>query len=239
MGLSQELIKNILIDSLTPKFDDKISKSNINYNQAKAWFLEHIYILSKFLYEYYDSKNILEIWLFKEFHKLFYPPNYKILVSRNWVIYENLPWEWRKQEYNPQIKTKEFTKYSENIENDFIKLLNNYNSIIRKKETDILKLFFDFLSIHPFWDSNLTIISIIIDLELLKNNYEILNILNIRFTDINFFYFLFTYYHKNIEKEAILDEILSLIKDFNNWSLSSEIIQEKNKQIIYNTAKLM
>lgn len=238
MNLQQELIKNVLIDSLTPKFEDKIIKSNIDKEKAKQWFLAHIEVLSIFLYNYYANKETLEILLFKDFHKLFYPSNYKILVSRNGILYENIPWEWRKQEYNPQIKTSKFTRYSENIENDFIKLVNDYNLITNKRETDIVKFFFDFLSIHPFWDSNLTIISIIMDLELLKYGYKFLNILKIRFVDHNFFYFLFTYYQKNIERKDVLEEILSFIKDFNNWSLSNELIEEKNKQEVYNTSKL-
>ncbi|MDD4151582.1 MAG: Fic family protein [Candidatus Gracilibacteria bacterium] len=239
MNITKEIIKNLLIESLIAKFEYKISKANINIEKAKEGFFAHIEILSKFLHEYYNTKNILEIGLFKDFHKLFYPSNFKILVSRTGVLYENLPGEWRKHEYNPQIKTKKFTKYPENIENDFIKIIDDYNSLTNKKETDVLKLFFDFLNIHPFGDSNLNIISIIIDLELLKYGFISLNILKIRFKDRQFMYFFEDYYRKNIEKESVLDEVLSMIRDFNNGTLSNEIMEAKNKQEIYSTNKLL
>ncbi|MDD5197469.1 MAG: Fic family protein [Candidatus Gracilibacteria bacterium] len=239
MELSLEIIKDILIDSLTPKFEDKISKSNGDYEKAKQGFLGHIEILSKFLYEYYDTKNILEIGLFRNFHKLFYPENFKILVSRNGIIYENLPGEWRKQEYNPQIETLKFTKNPQNVEKDLIKLIKDFNLIENKKENDILKFFFDFIDIHPFGDSNGTIASIIMDLELLKYGFTPLNLLKLRFNDRQFICFIFEYYQKNINKIRIFDEIISIIKDFHNETLSEEMLNEKNKQTIFSTSTLV
>ncbi len=66
-----------------------------------------------------------------------------------------------------------------------------------------------------------------------------MNLLKLRFNDRQFICFIFEYYQKNINKIRIFDEIISIIKDFHNETLSEEMLNEKNKQTIFSTSTLV
>jgi hypothetical protein len=52
-------------------------------------------------------------------------------------------------------------------------------------------------------------------LECVKNNFPQFNIVNIRFKNKDFVYYINYFYEKNIDKKNILDEIIELINKFN------------------------
>lgn len=235
--LSKEEIKLIIHNSLLPKFESRIS-GVVDISQAKIFFENHVEILSDFVYNSQtDDESFVNIDLFKWLHKLLYPKDFKIIVCRNWIYYENIPWEWRLHDYNPQIPTSYWSK-KEDIEKDLNNFIQSYNSIKEKNEEDILRFYFNFLRVHPFWDSNWTLASLICDLDLKWNWFNWFNILKIRFEDIKLFYYILTYHEQNIKSNNVLKEIISMIRDFQDWNLSDVLIEAKNKQEIYTTKKL-
>lgn len=229
--LDLNLIQNTISKSLAPKFEASV----LNWTSNSSKNNEIINRISEYVFKNYSQNNILTVDFIKWLHKLFYSEWEKILVYRDWIYYHNIPWEWRLHNYKPQILNLYYTENPNNIDNNISKLVQSYNLIKKKKETDILKLYFDFLSIHPFWDSNWTIISILCDLESIKYWFPVLNILNLRFNDVQFFYYCFEYYEKNIDKKNILNEVIKLVYYFNKNKISKEVFEEKNKQTIYST----
>jgi len=235
--LNKETIKLTVTETLAPKFEAGILSGKLNLEQAKKSFEGHMKILSDYIYENYSKIGYLNIDFMKWLHRLLYPKDFKIIVQREWIRYENIPWEWRLHDYNPQIPTSYWSKQCD-IEKDLYKFTNEYNLIQNKTIANILKYYFDFLRVHPFSDSNLTVVSIICDLECTKYWVLLLNMLDIRFKDSKFMYYITTYYEENIQKNNILEEIAWFISDFHNNNLSQKIIDMKNKQTIYSTSKL-
>lgn len=108
-----------------------------------------------------------------------------------------------------------------------------------KTREDILRYYFDFLRVHPFGDSNLTVISIICDLECIRHGFRLFKMLDIRFKDKQFMYYFTAYHEKNLHIEDILLKILFYIDCFHDGVLPDEVLKEKNNQIVFSTAKLL
>ncbi|PJC56638.1 hypothetical protein CO024_01925 [Candidatus Gracilibacteria bacterium CG_4_9_14_0_2_um_filter_38_7] len=160
-----------------------------------------------------------------------------MVIYRDGIYHYNTPGEWRL--YNDKTEEDNHPHSEQiNIESDMIAFTCDYNLIETKKRTDVLQYYFDFLRVHPFADSNLTVISIIHDLECKKYGFETMDLLQIRFEDRKFYLYFLYYYENNKNKMGILDEIIKLIDDFHNKKLSQKVIDEKDKIIIKTTTEL-
>ena len=156
-----------------------------------------------------DKLSNLDIDFFVWFHKLLYPVWFQIkAIWNDWVEYIMFPWEFRKQFF-----LKHITDFSsvENIQRDFQKLLDNFNAIENKTREDIIIFYINFMSVHPFWDSNWTISALISDILCKKYWFEELNLLNLRFKDKNTLFKVIEIY----EKDKNSEQILNLIDEFN------------------------
>ncbi len=237
MFFSKEIIKKIISDLLKIKFDSKIYNTLPELRKAKKSFEIQVDNLTNYIFENYLKTDELTIDFIKWLHKSFYPEWTIIKTIRDGKIYNNLVWEWRLNEARHK-EDHHLHWLQKDIEKDLIEYTNYFNSIKYKKRIDILKYYFDFLRVHPFADSNLTIISIICELEFFKYWLKSLNFLQTRFKDGKFLNFCIFYYEENKYKFWILEEIEKMIDDFFNWKLSKEIIEKKEKVNIKTTQEL-
>lgn len=121
------------------------------------------------------TKDFLSDWILKEsfikkLHKIHYPIWYKLYkeIAWKWKIVIMIPWNYKTIENFTRVKVKD-TKY------EMSKLIDNYNkkiNITDNKFNFITKTIINLFKIHPFWDGNWTIISIIYDLLLINNNLK-------------------------------------------------------------------
>lgn len=197
--------------TLFPRFEN-ISrwKLETEIEKFKLGFDSHCQIMANYIQKNENKLDNLDIDFFVWFHKLLYPAWFQIkAVWNDWVAHIMFPWEFRKQFF-----LKHITDFSsiENIEIDFEKLLVDFNKIEVKNRLDIMKLYFDFWSVHPFWDSNWTIISIVCDLLCKKFWFSELNLLNLSFKDKNTLFKIIEIY----EKENNLEKVLNIVDEFNN-----------------------
>lgn len=236
--LDKETIQSTIYETLAPKLGTGVLIPAQDDTNAKNSFEDVVKLLPDYIFENYSKSNILSIDFIKWLHRLLYPEGTEIVVFRDWKYHYNLPWEWRSHNYEPQISFSYWSAQSD-VEKDLANFTDKYYSLQEKKRTDILRYYFDFLRVHPFGDSNLTVISIICDLECKKYWFEPFNMLNIRFKDRQFLLYCLAFHEKNIHKEGVLQEILTYIDDFHNNTLSDEILREKNKQIIFSTSTLV
>lgn len=230
-------INNIIYNLLKIKFDSKIYNNNFELEKAKKDFDTQVSNITNYIFENYFKKDYLSLDFIKWLHKSLYPEWTTIKTYRDWKYYINLVWEYRLHE-NTHEEDNHHHSYQKNIETDLINYTNYYNSIKDKKRTDILKYYFDFLRVHPFADSNLTIISIICELEFFKYWFKSLNFLETRYKDGKFNYYFLYEYENNKNKTWILEEIEKMIDNFQSWKLSQEIIEKKEKLDIKTTTEL-
>lgn len=235
--LDRDTIKTSIIETLSPKFEARALVAWWDYELLRKAFEDNVTILTGYIYQNYSEVNIWDIEYIQWLHRLLYPENSTIIVQRGGIRYANTPGEWRKHEYNPQIPTSYWSKQCD-IEEDLYRFTHEYNRIDNKTLTDIVRYYFDFLRVHPFSDSNMTVATIICDLECRKYWFDPLHMLKIRFMDKQFLYYIITYHEENIQKSAILEEIIGLIYDFHDQNLSQHILDAKNKQVLYSTAHL-
>lgn len=201
-----EIIKKTLV----PRFKNiSFWKSDEIVKSLIISFDSHCQIIANYILQNENKLDKLDIDFFIELHKIFYPIWYEIKALWNdWIQYIMKPWEFRKQ-----IFYKHITNFSkvENIERDFFELINNFNSILYKNRKDIIKFYIDFLSVHPFWNSNGTIWALISDILCSKYWFKELNLLNIRFKDKNTLFKIIEIY----ETEKDLEKTLNVIDNFN------------------------
>lgn len=235
--MTKDEIRSIIYNLLKIKFDSKIYNNQLELEKAKKDFENQVDNLTNYILNTYLKTDELTIDFIKWLHKSFYPEWTIIKTIRDGKNYDNLVWEYRLHE-NTHKEDNHHHSYQKNIEIDLINYTNYYNSIKTKKRTDILKYYFDFLKIHPFADSNLTIISIICELEFFKHWFNSLNFLQTRFKDGKFNYFFLYEYENNKEKPWILEKIEKMIDDFFDWKLSKETIEKKDKINVKTTNEL-
>lgn len=234
--MKKQEIFNIVTRILKIKFNSKIY-NNFELEKAKKDLEIQINNLTNYVFENYLKTDYLSIDFIKWLHKEFYPKGTIIKTLRNGKLYHNPVWEYRLNENNHK-EYNHLHSFQINIEADLLNYTNFYNSIKDKKRTDILRYYFDFLRVHPFADSNLTIISLICELEFFKYWFKSLDFLKTRFEDWKFNYFFLYEYENNKNKTWILEEIEKMIDDFHSWKLSQEIVEKKEKINLKTTQEL-
>ncbi len=235
--INTETIKACIYKTLAPKLGTGVLTLDWEPDDIEKTFKNAIDLLPNYIYENYSRSNTLTLDFIKWLHRRLYPEDTKIVVYRDWKYHHNLPWEWRLHEYSPQIPTSYWSIKSD-VEKDLMYFTDNYNSTEHKTRVHLLRYYFDFLRVHPFADSNLTIIAMICDLECTRYWFKPFWMLDIRFKDKQFMYYFTTYYENNIEKGCTSEEILWFIDDFNKNKLSEKIVREKEKIVIKTTAEL-
>lgn len=235
--LDKETIQSTIYETLAPKLGTGVLIPAQDDTNAKNSFEDVVKLLPDYIFENYSKSNILSIDFIKWLHRLLYPKDTKIVVFRDWKYHYNLPWEWR---LNEARSNEDHHLHSEqrSIGDDLSCFTDIYNSIKEKNRTDILRYYFDFLRVHPFADSNLTVISLVHDLECRRYDFESMELLKVKFEDYKFYLYFLYFYENNKNKIGILDEIISLIDDFHNKRLSQEVIDEKEKIAIKTTTEL-
>lgn len=197
--------------SLKPRLENILKwKSDLEKVKIEESFLNHAVVINNFILNNEIFLENFSVEYFVELHKIFYPANHKIeAIWNDWKKSTMLPWDFRKQYLEKYI-----TDFSsiENIKTDFENLLKNFILNKEKTRVDILKFYFDFWKVHPFWDSNWTISSLICDILCKKYGFKELNMLSIRFKDKNYLFEII----KSFEKDKNLEKCLKMIDDFNN-----------------------
>lgn len=226
--LDQNSIYNCIYKTLLPKFEEKLSQDISINNKLHISFENHNKQLTQYIHESFIIDNNISFNFIVWLHRLLYPNEFIIhSYDHNWFYYDNRPGEFKKQDF-PDHCISKWSKQTD-LEKDLKIFINEYNLIKDKNRADILKFYYDFLRVHPFGNSNNTVISIICDIECEKYGIQPLNMLDIRFKDKKFMYYLLSIYENNKNFES-LELILSFIDDFHNNNLSQETIIEKEKQ---------
>ncbi|MDD2908500.1 MAG: Fic family protein [Candidatus Gracilibacteria bacterium] len=205
----QETIKQTLL----PRFNHlSLGKSDEIIDNMRNGFEAHIRLMSDYFKSYNNFPDKLDMDLFVGFHKLLYPTGFEIkAIGNDGISHIMYPGEWRKQYFVKQITN--FTKVEE-IEKDFQKIIDNFNSLENKTREDILRFYLDFGKVHPFGDSNGTVSAIICDILCVYYNFKPLELLKIRFNKKNNLFSLISEYEKDDSNEN-LSKILVLIDKFN------------------------
>lgn len=171
-----DIVYEICKSANIAKFENIIQKVEEDKKIAlKKWFENHMRSLAL-----YCKKNFLDKWILTEdfikwLHKSHYPKwfiQYKDFEKSIWKVAIMIPWEYKSIENFKRIKLSD-TKI------EVQKNIDNYNYNIDKtkdKKDFITKIFINFYKIHPFWNWNWVTFSIIYDLMLLKNGYEIVKL---------------------------------------------------------------
>ncbi|MDP2104332.1 MAG: Fic family protein, partial [Candidatus Gracilibacteria bacterium] len=235
--MEKQEILNIVSKILKIKFDSKTHISSFELEKAKKDFEIQVAGLTNYIFENYGKTDYLNLDFIKGLHKLLYPEGTTIKTYRDGKYYTNLVGEYRLHE-NTHEEDNHHHSYQKNIESDLINYINHYNSIKDKKRIDILRYYFDFLRVHPFADSNGTIISIICELEFFKYGLTSLDFLKTRFEDGKFLYYFIYEYENNKNIPGILEKIEKMIDDFHDGKLSEDIIEKKEQIDIKTTSEL-
>ncbi len=225
----QEILKKVS-NILQLKLDSKIYENPFEQKKAQEDFRIQVQTITEYILEEYSKKNQITLHFIAWLHNLLYPKWTLIKTIRDGKNYDNFPWKWRVHE-SVWKDDNHSHSLQKNIEIDLTFYTHQYNSIENKKRTDILKYYFDFLRVHPFADSNLTVISLICELEFLKYSFPSFHFLKTRFQDGKFNHFFLYEYENNKNKVWILTEIEKMIDDFHTGNLHREL-QEKKEQII-------
>jgi Fic family protein len=132
-------------------------------------FYEHMKQIANFCLKEFNKNWKLDTTFIKKLHRIHYPDGYirrKKTLSWETEFVSFRPWVYKYYENYPWVKPKDVKK-------EMKKLVNNYNKNINgthNKFQFITEFIIAFFKIHPFWDSNWAVASILYDLLLLKNN---------------------------------------------------------------------
>lgn len=150
-------------------------------------FARHMKELSDFCIENFIKKDILTEKFIRDLHKLHFPPWYtESQKTSSWdgsIIYM-IPWVYK------TIVNFNYVKPSE-VKKEMSILVNNYNEkidILKNEEKYhlIIDFLIHFLRIHPFGNGNGRVISILIDIMLIKYNFNPIHFKYIQTKDTNF-----------------------------------------------------
>lgn len=214
-----ETLYVILYKSLLPKYEELLIDA-----VAKKDFEHFVSNLTSFVFDKYTLSAELTLAYFQKLHTFLYTKDFKIIIRRENKYYEHLSGEWRKYPFLPQIQTL-FTLMHTDIKKDLNFFTDAYNSIKEKRVFDVILYYFNFLRVHPFSDSNLTVISLVIDIECLRLGFEPLNILKIRFENKAYHYDIINYYEKNVNDVTRLEKVYRLIANFHKVDIDQNIIK--------------
>lgn len=174
--------QHVIKAALFPKLLSKLKNDN-QANQALVQsFEQHTAVLAKFCADYFMNHDDLSIRFIADLHRMLYPAGVAIRSVRYGVPVDTLPGEWRKQVLQNDIR--EFSSI-ENIECDFKRITAAFNQIKQPSREDILRFYFEFLTVHPFGDSNGTVSTLVCDVLCFRYELAPLWLLNIRFKDKN------------------------------------------------------
>ncbi len=145
-------------------------KNDKQKEQIKNMFEKHMQEIAKYCIENFYNKDLLDEKFIKWLHLIHYPKWYiekQKTISWDAEIVTMIPWNYKTLKNFDWVLVKD-------VKEEMNKLINNYN-LSDKKEDDIYDFLLNFLRIHPFWNWNARVLSIIVDLMLIKNNYPELN----------------------------------------------------------------
>lgn len=184
------------------------------HEQMKNMFNAHMEIIANYCFDNFINKSELTENFIKWLHKQLYPKDYVQYIKDNkWrnILYMK-PWEYKtinNKIYNYILEKEiEFEK-PELVKIKMNYLIENFNKsiLINENKLDIiLNFLLDFWKIHPFWDWNWRVITILIDLFLLKYDLNKINITNLKEKNMEWFY-------KSIQKSRLEKDLLA-IKNF-------------------------
>lgn len=189
--LLEEIVKTSLRPRLLHVAENKPEEKR---QRLMANFHAHVRGLSEFMQRAF-MEGSLSVSAFVELHTLLFPSGYPIkAVGNDGVHVEMRPGEWRKQVLHPNIRV--FSPI-ESIEDDFKKIIEEFNQISQPRREDILRFYFLFLTIHPFGDANGTVTALVCDVLCFRHGLAPFWLLNIRFNDKNFLCYLIAEYEQN------------------------------------------
>jgi trimethylguanosine synthase len=169
-----------------------------------------------YCYEYLIKNTNITKEYITDLHKFLFN-KWDIIYSTqyNGTYIKNNPGEWRKQEFINKSELVNTSRISD-IESDIEHLLFSYNNIPTIRRTDVVALYFRLIQIHPFEDANGRIAALVSNIECLRHNLKLLNMLDIRFKNRTFLLHLTWYYDNSNWNDNLLLSILEKIDHFHS-----------------------
>lgn len=203
----EEIIQTSLLPRLLHVVENKAEEER---QRLMASFHTHVRGLSDFMQRAFMDGS-LSVSAFVDLHTRLFPPGYPIkAVGNDGVHVEMRPGEWRKQVLHPYFQV--FSPI-ESIEDDFKKIIDEFNQIKPPRRGDILRFYFWFLTVHPFGDANGTVAALVCDVLCFRHELAPLCLLNVRFKDKNLLCCLISEYENN-KSAPSLTNILRKIDAF-------------------------
>lgn len=196
---------NSYLDFVLSQIQDENSKNNV-----KKLFNLHMEEIAIFCIENFLEKDLLNQDFIRTLHKMHFPEWYKKTkktISGDVNVVVMIPWVYKSWHTNYDRVEPE------NVKKEIIKLINNYNENINLSDNKldfILVFILNLSKIHPFWDGNGRVISILWDLMLIKNGLNPIYIKSILYKEKK----LYMSIHDSIKEnntKIFLDNIKELI----------------------------
>ncbi|EKD65771.1 MAG: hypothetical protein ACD_49C00088G0001 [uncultured bacterium (gcode 4)] len=189
------------------------------HTQIKNGFQNHMEVITDYCIENYINKSELTEEFIKWLHKILYPVWFrKAVTEKDWSLTIAMtPWEYKTldNDIDSRINIWEkvnFTKVNE-TEKEVNKLIQEFNQKINtiKNKNELLKFIvkfsIDFAQIHPFWDGNSRVVSILMDTILIRYSLEPVYINFIKMKNIKEMYSAAEKYRETWDIEEILKVI--------------------------------
>ena len=127
-------------------------------------FLKHMTEIKDFCLETMNNNEILTENFIKNLHKIHFPEWYQKTKEINWKkIVTSIPWVYRSNENYMWVMAKD-------VKSEMKDLIEKNKNI--KSFDEIFLFLLNLFKIHPFWDWNWRIFSILTDLLLIQNNLK-------------------------------------------------------------------
>ncbi|MCK9272256.1 Fic family protein [Candidatus Gracilibacteria bacterium] len=209
-------LKEIVKTTLFPVLQSKITENEENNKVLIELFEKRIENIVNYCYEYLIKNTNITKEYITDLHKFLFNKGDIIYSTQyNGTYIKNNPGEWRKQEFINKSELVNTSRISD-IESDIEHLLFSYNNIPTIRRTDVVALYFRLIQIHPFEDANGRIAALVSNIECLRHNLKLLNMLDIRFKNRTFLLHLTGYYDNSNGNDNLLLSILEKIDHFHS-----------------------
>lgn len=169
-------------------------------------FNKHMQQIADFCMNNFLKTGILTQKFIRELHKIHFPPWYqkmKKTISWDAFVVIMIPWVYKTWNTNFNRVSPKDTKTK------MQELIDNYNQTSIRNLDFILEFALNFYKIHPFWDWNGRVLSILLDLILIKNSFKPIFIKNIIDSNPSLYKKIIDDSIKNNDKNLFINKIKS------------------------------
>lgn len=249
--------QHVIKTALFPRPLTKLKNDNQTDHVLVKSFAQHTVVLAKFCADYFKDHDDLSIRFICDLHKMLYPPGVFIRSVRYGVPVDTLPGGWRTQVLLLDDYWVPSISRPSDIEMDFERLMERFcdSSKVMSRER-IFAFYVDFISVHPFADSNGTLAALLCDVECFRHGFRPLGIRYLHAMDVQLLYQLTrqcacerteatlrqslmaidnTLLHSGFSPPSVLLEdltkdeaIANLLHQVSAWHLESTVIHSRN-----------